>query len=99
MTTLARIHEQNRRRAPQPGSTRSYFDNTSSSYGWLLPGWVAEERAMESGRLYKRVHQTLELLYDHLPTEPRRHKSVNRKDALMKLRKHNNAFSSQLAAM
>lgn len=54
MTTLARI-QQNRRRAPQPGSTRSYFDNTSPSYGWLLPGWVAEERVMESGRLYKVI--------------------------------------------
>nr|XP_034928633.1 uncharacterized protein LOC118059768 [Populus alba] len=52
LTTLATI-QQNRRRAPQPGSTRSYSDNTSPSHGWLLPGWVAEERIMESGRLYK----------------------------------------------
>ncbi|KAB5538808.1 hypothetical protein DKX38_016341 [Salix brachista] len=52
MTTLDRI-QQNRSRAPQPGSMRSYFDSTSPSYGWLLPGWIAEERVMENGRLYK----------------------------------------------
>ncbi|KAL2950645.1 hypothetical protein AAZX31_19G001000 [Glycine max] len=28
-------------------------DNTSPGYQWLLPGWVAEERHMMSGRVYR----------------------------------------------
>lgn len=28
-------------------------DNTSPGYGWLLPGWVAQERHMDSGRVYR----------------------------------------------
>ncbi|OMO58982.1 hypothetical protein CCACVL1_25179 [Corchorus capsularis] len=30
-----------------------YFDLTDWRYGWLLPGWLAEERRMPTGRLYK----------------------------------------------
>ncbi|KAK7351776.1 hypothetical protein VNO77_11469 [Canavalia gladiata] len=28
-------------------------DHSSPGYGWLLPGWVAEERHMVSGRIYR----------------------------------------------
>lgn len=28
-------------------------DMTSPGYEWLLPGWVAEERHMQSGRVYR----------------------------------------------
>ncbi|KAK7351775.1 hypothetical protein VNO77_11468 [Canavalia gladiata] len=28
-------------------------DHSSPGYGWLLPGWVAEERHMVSGKIYR----------------------------------------------
>lgn len=33
----------------------SYHDNTSPGYEWLLTAWVAEERRMKSGRVYKVI--------------------------------------------
>ncbi|KAK7381449.1 hypothetical protein VNO78_34148 [Psophocarpus tetragonolobus] len=32
---------------------RTIHDNASPGYQWLLPGWVAEERHMTSGRVYR----------------------------------------------
>ncbi|KAI4346966.1 hypothetical protein L6164_007824 [Bauhinia variegata] len=34
-------------------TARFFFDNTAPGYGWLLPGWVVEERHMIHGRIYK----------------------------------------------
>nr|KYP64982.1 hypothetical protein KK1_019596 [Cajanus cajan] len=34
-------------------TTVTFHDMTSVGYGWLLPGWVAEERRVESGRIYR----------------------------------------------
>ena len=33
----------------------TYHDMNSPGYGWLLPGWVAEERYMQSGRIYRVI--------------------------------------------
>ncbi|EOY18147.1 Uncharacterized protein TCM_042764 [Theobroma cacao] len=41
-----------RRHRRKPGSTVTYRDQSDHGYGWLLPGWVAEERRMLTGRLY-----------------------------------------------
>ncbi|KAH1045600.1 hypothetical protein J1N35_036384 [Gossypium stocksii] len=38
-----------------PGSTVRYFDNKDPRYSWLLDGWLAEERRVPSGRLYRIV--------------------------------------------
>ncbi|KAI4297827.1 hypothetical protein L6164_037692 [Bauhinia variegata] len=34
-------------------TTRYYLDNKAPGYGWLLPGWIVEERRMEHGRVYR----------------------------------------------
>ena len=46
---ISRVH------AGPPGfvSTSFYHDLTSPSYTWMLPGWIAEERVVPSGRVYK----------------------------------------------
>ena len=43
---------------PQKAELITLHDMTSPGYGWLLPGWVAEERHMAKGRIY-RVSITL----------------------------------------
>ncbi|XP_022764535.1 uncharacterized protein LOC111309792 [Durio zibethinus] len=55
IATLQIIKEQPRRRGKrkQPGGSIMHFDNTDPGYGWLLPGWIAEERRVLSGRLYR----------------------------------------------
>ncbi|XVE99565.1 hypothetical protein REPUB_Repub03eG0210100 [Reevesia pubescens] len=35
----------------KPDTLVRYFDNTDYGYGWLLPGWIAEERYIPSGRM------------------------------------------------
>ena len=35
------------------------YDNNSHGFGWLLYGWVHDERAKESGRMYKVYFLTL----------------------------------------
>ncbi|XP_021296079.1 uncharacterized protein LOC110425471 [Herrania umbratica] len=55
LATLRNIRErphQNCHRR-KPGSTVTYRDQSDYGYGWLLPGWVAEERRMRTGRLYR----------------------------------------------
>lgn len=45
-----------RRRGPKRTATKfTVHDNTSPGYGWLLPGWLAEERQMDSGRIYRVI--------------------------------------------
>lgn len=43
---------QNRRRSMQPKTRCTIHDNSFPGYGWLLPGWLAEERQTKSGRVY-----------------------------------------------
>ncbi|KAK7271730.1 hypothetical protein RJT34_27868 [Clitoria ternatea] len=38
-------------------------DKTSPGYEWLLPGWVAEERHMTSGRVYRYYYDPEGHLY------------------------------------
>ncbi|GAB2299857.1 hypothetical protein Dimus_033909 [Dionaea muscipula] len=37
----------------QSGAKSYIYDNSAPEYSWLLPGWLAEERIVSSGRLYK----------------------------------------------
>ncbi|KAK8487210.1 hypothetical protein V6N13_062698 [Hibiscus sabdariffa] len=50
--TLKVVKEQTKRRAHRrtPGFTVRHYDNTFVGYDWLLPGWVAEERFVPTGR-------------------------------------------------
>ena len=52
--TLSKIKRQcSRPRAGNEQTLCTIHDNTSPGYEWLLPGWVAEERHMLSGRVYR----------------------------------------------
>ncbi|OWM91584.1 hypothetical protein CDL15_Pgr022333 [Punica granatum] len=51
METLLKIRKNRSRKRSSP--SRSFFDNTSPDYGWLLPGWLVEVRRVQSGRFYK----------------------------------------------
>ncbi|KAJ9684240.1 hypothetical protein PVL29_016631 [Vitis rotundifolia] len=51
MSTVLRV--QQRHRTLNPAITYSLHDNTSIGYEWLLPGWIAEQRTMPSGRVYR----------------------------------------------
>ncbi|MFQ6647014.1 hypothetical protein Gotur_019860, partial [Gossypium turneri] len=49
-----RPHQKKNRKLP--GGTVRYFDNNEPRYGWLLNGWLAEERRVPSGRLYRECN-------------------------------------------
>ncbi|KAK7405391.1 hypothetical protein VNO78_06650 [Psophocarpus tetragonolobus] len=49
--TVNKIKRFNQRGA-RSGTTVTFHDMTSKGYGWLLPGWVAEERRTSDGRYY-----------------------------------------------
>ncbi|CAK9135615.1 unnamed protein product [Ilex paraguariensis] len=51
--TLEYMQMQPRRKPHNPGTKSCFFDTSCPGYGWLLPGWVAEERTVQSGRLYR----------------------------------------------
>ncbi|CAO2817163.1 unnamed protein product [Amaranthus hypochondriacus] len=55
MTTLENIATQGypTTRGTAGNSSSFYHDLTSPKYTWLLPGWIAEERILSSGRVYK----------------------------------------------
>ncbi len=54
MATLELVRANVPRRGIRPGTHRIFYDQTNQGYGWLLPGWVAEERVMPvSGRTYR----------------------------------------------
>ncbi|KAK9700126.1 hypothetical protein RND81_08G218900 [Saponaria officinalis] len=38
---------------PKTGSVSYVHDSSSPAYSWLLPGWLAEERLLPHGRVYK----------------------------------------------
>ncbi|KAK7374841.1 hypothetical protein VNO80_08284 [Phaseolus coccineus] len=50
--TISKIQSSNSQRL-HTGTAVTYRDCTSTGYGWLLPGWVAEERRVQSGRIYR----------------------------------------------
>ncbi|KAL6986973.1 hypothetical protein U1Q18_012733 [Sarracenia purpurea var. burkii] len=52
LSTLQKM-QQKRRKMLRAGTICAIFDNSSPGYGWLLPGWIAEERTVESGRVYR----------------------------------------------
>ncbi|KAB1217875.1 hypothetical protein CJ030_MR3G014715 [Morella rubra] len=62
LATISRV-TQNRRRAVHPGTRCILHDNTSPGYGWLLPGWIGEERRMLSGRVYRYYYDPSGRLY------------------------------------
>ncbi|KAH7548104.1 hypothetical protein ACOSP7_032570 [Xanthoceras sorbifolium] len=66
-STLARI-ESRRRPGGRIGKRKRcvFLDNTQPGYGWLLPGWVVEERYMESGRIYKYYYDPAGCMYSSL---------------------------------
>ncbi|CAJ1842166.1 unnamed protein product [Sphenostylis stenocarpa] len=51
--TIQKIESSSPRNRLRAGTTVTYHDTTSIGYGWLLPGWVAEERRVQSGRVYR----------------------------------------------
>ncbi|OWM70055.1 hypothetical protein CDL15_Pgr025904 [Punica granatum] len=51
--TLSKIWKKVPRRRFRSSVQYIIHDNTSPGYGWLLPGWLVEERHMESGRVYR----------------------------------------------
>ncbi|KAL4290132.1 hypothetical protein GQ457_14G023990 [Hibiscus cannabinus] len=63
--TLQRIKEKESRGKDRKkaGSSVEYFDNTDSYYSWLLAGWVAEERIVPSGRLYRYYYDPSAHMY------------------------------------
>ncbi|KAL2329556.1 hypothetical protein Fmac_017137 [Flemingia macrophylla] len=55
--TIEKINElYPRSRRIRSGTTITYHDKNSPGYGWLLPGWVAEERRGKSGRVFRYYH-------------------------------------------
>ncbi|KAK8549502.1 hypothetical protein V6N13_027254 [Hibiscus sabdariffa] len=65
VATLQRIREKESRGKDRKkaGSSVEYFDNTDPYYSWLLAGWVAEERIVPSGRLYRYYYDPSAHLY------------------------------------
>ncbi|XP_021749524.1 uncharacterized protein LOC110715268 [Chenopodium quinoa] len=56
MSTLSRLGARGHERitGTDPNGTVSFIhDMSSPSYRWLLPGWLAEERILANGRVYK----------------------------------------------
>ncbi|KAG8498723.1 hypothetical protein CXB51_005047 [Gossypium anomalum] len=48
--SVATLQNSNRK---LPGGIVRHFDNNDPRYGWLLAGWLVEERRTPSGRLYR----------------------------------------------
>ncbi|PKI40422.1 hypothetical protein CRG98_039199 [Punica granatum] len=63
METLSKIKKHIYRRRFRPTGRYFMHDNTSPGYGWLLPGWLAEERHMEYGRVYRYYYDPSGRLY------------------------------------
>ncbi|GMI87132.1 hypothetical protein HRI_002382500 [Hibiscus trionum] len=61
LATLQKIRERQRqgKDRKKPGGSERHFDNTELRYSWLLPGWVAEERIVPSGRLYRYYYDPI----------------------------------------
>jgi len=50
--TLSKIKHKRSKRSNN-NDICTFHDNTSPNYEWLLPGWVAKEQRMKSGRIYR----------------------------------------------
>ncbi|XP_044508078.1 uncharacterized protein LOC123227370 [Mangifera indica] len=51
--TLEKVKQRFIGKPLKPGTRCVMLDNSFRGYGWLLPGWIAEERRMQSGRIYR----------------------------------------------
>ncbi|KAI9156559.1 hypothetical protein LWI28_008627 [Acer negundo] len=61
-STLARV--QRRSRSRRSNRSESVFqDNMFPAYRWLLPGWIVEERRMNTGRIYKYFYDPAGNMY------------------------------------
>lgn len=60
-TTISKIKRRYRTNRSDNEDVKSkFYDTTSPSYGWLLPGWVGEERLMIKTR---RVYKVISILF------------------------------------
>ncbi|KAM6582545.1 hypothetical protein CsatB_009547 [Cannabis sativa] len=57
------LSQRRRRRPKKPGTMSTIHDNSCQGYGWLLPGWIAEERHMVSGKVYRYYYDPSGRLY------------------------------------
>ncbi|XP_028804081.1 uncharacterized protein LOC114759154 [Neltuma alba] len=62
LATAEKVKNRPRRRL-HPNTKITLHDNTSPGYGWLLPGWLCEERVMQSGRVYRYYYDPDGKLY------------------------------------
>lgn len=53
LTASTVLRVQQRSRTLNPAIRYALHDNTSPAYRWLLPGWLAEERTVANGRVYR----------------------------------------------
>ncbi|KAI9128158.1 hypothetical protein K1719_001151 [Acacia pycnantha] len=63
MATAEKVSRRPRKRL-QPGTRITLHDSSSPGYGWLLAGWLCEERVMESGRVYRYFYDPDGRLYN-----------------------------------
>ncbi|KAI9128378.1 hypothetical protein K1719_001371 [Acacia pycnantha] len=63
MATAEKVSRRPRKRL-QPGTRITLHDSSSPGYGWLLAGWLCEERVMESGRVYRYFYDPDGTLYN-----------------------------------
>ncbi|GAB4827474.1 hypothetical protein Ancab_034357 [Ancistrocladus abbreviatus] len=65
LTTLANMEERGFGSSQRmwKGTKFSIHDYTSPGYEWLLPGWLAEERIVTNGRLYRYYYDPAGLQY------------------------------------
>ncbi|KAK3227186.1 hypothetical protein Dsin_007048 [Dipteronia sinensis] len=62
-TTLAIILSRRRAVSSSIRSKSIFLDNNYPNYSWLLPGWLVEERHMDTGRIYKYFYDPAGSLY------------------------------------
>ncbi|KAK0584146.1 hypothetical protein LWI29_008314 [Acer saccharum] len=62
-STLAIILSRRRATSSSIRSESIFLDNNYPNYNWLLPGWLVEERHMDTGRIYKYFYDPVGSLY------------------------------------
>ncbi|KAL2329557.1 hypothetical protein Fmac_017138 [Flemingia macrophylla] len=74
--TLEKINEIYPHSRIHSGTTFTYHDKNSPGYGWLLPGWVAEERRGKTGKIHRyyydprgRFYKTQKMVLDTFAEE------------------------------
>nr|CAN62048.1 hypothetical protein VITISV_026045 [Vitis vinifera] len=63
LTASTVLRVQQRSRTLNPAIRYALHDNTSPAYRWLLPGWLAEERTVANGRVYRYYYDPSGRLY------------------------------------